>query len=633
MCGIHIIIDKYNRLNEISIEHMLAATHHRGPDARQWKVIRSARQTIWMASNRLKISDLRDVANQPMCSEDNRHILVFNGAIYNHNHVRKQELPETNFKTTSDTETLLHLLIKKHTAAPALLNGMFTLGFYDQHTERFLLARDRWGMKPLYWFENSAFVIVSSEIKGILASGLVAKEPNLTQIPHYLLFNFARRPDTFYQNIFELEPGSICSFLPGQSLQEVMRLTIPDRQVNRFSETAGFALQRNIISSDKLITELDNALQQTARYWQADVPAGLLLSGGVDSTLLLACAHQAGIQSLPVFTIAYSVADKAYATQDHLYARRAAHQYKADLHEVPVDSNLLEQFPEWITTLDQPVADGAAWLTFLLAQEARKHVRVLISGAGADELFAGYNRHWAYYQYLKLYPFIRHYLPLSARKLPDFFAQSHYGRLWQKALQQLHPLPAQTFIRFTAGTTAFSGIDKIDWESGFIKDLKTRPTDFVENYLAAALRFEQTHYLIGDVLSITDRMTMQHGIEARLPYLDDTLVAVAQSVLATTLLRCGRKWLLKRILSQRQGKAYTSRHKEGFGMPFGHWLRTTSVAKHITAPVKNRNSLAYSIIDYSFANNLLQSHQLGKASYPAELWSLALLTAWLEKEF
>ncbi|MDJ1470575.1 asparagine synthase (glutamine-hydrolyzing) [Xanthocytophaga flava] len=621
MCGIHIIIDKQNQLNEKPIQQMLSATYYRGPDAQVWTQIISSRQTVWMANNRLKISDLRDIANQPMSTADGQFTLVFNGAIYNHVPLRQTKLSDTEFATLSDTETLLQLLVRYGHSIFSELNGMFAVALYDKFTETLIIARDRWGIKPLYWFENDAFLIISSEIKGILATGLVPKNPNLNQIQHYLSFKFPCRPQTFYKNIFEVEPGRICQTSYSSELHTISHLSIPQRSTSK------------ILHKEEARNNIAQALEETIyQYSTADVPAGLFLSGGVDSTLLLASLYAKGIKNFPVFTIGYTDSDKPYATQDQYFAQQAARQYKADMHEVVVDSQLLDQFSEWVRTIDQPVADGAAWLTYLLSQEACKYVKIILSGAGADELFAGYNRHWAYYQYLRTPSFIRKGIPLLNHIPHHKFSKTHYGRLWEKALQQLHPSPEQTYIRFTSGATSFSWHKELSSRIQEELFTTTSQQQSLENSLATALHFDQSHYLISDVLTITDRMTMQHGIEARVPYLDNTVVEQAQNISATDLLKYGKKWLLKDILSRKQGTAYNKRRKEGFGMPLGHWLRKP-VSDNIFRSLQNSDSLIYEIVDYAWVQQLKKNHITGSADYTSELWGLSLLATWLELNF
>ncbi|MDJ1491582.1 asparagine synthase (glutamine-hydrolyzing) [Cytophagaceae bacterium DM2B3-1] len=621
MCGIHIIVDKQNQLDEKPIQLMLSATHYRGPDAQDWTQIVSSYQTIWMANNRLKISDLRDIANQPMKTGNGQYTLVFNGAIYNHIALRTTHLKETEFVTQSDTETLLQLVARHGHSIFSELNGMFAIAFYDKLTEKLSIARDRWGIKPLYWFENNAFLIISSEIKGILATGLVPKRPNLNQIQHYLSFKFPRRPQTFYENIFEVEPGKICQASYRDDLHTIRQLHVPQRSTVK------------IPNKEDIQNNIAQALEETVyQYTTADVPSGLFLSGGIDSTLLLASLHTKGVKDFPVFTIGYTDSDKPYATKDQHFAQQAARQYRAAMHEVVVDSQLFVQFSEWVKTIDQPVADGAAWLTYLLSQEARKYVKIILSGAGADELFAGYNRHWAYYQYLRTPSFIRKSIPLL-HHIPQYkFAKTHYGRLWEKALQQLHSSPEQTYVRFTSGATSFPWHKELSSRIQAELFTNTGKKESVENYLTSALHFDQSHYLISDVLTITDRMTMQHGIEARVPYLDNTVVEQAQNISAIDLLKYGKKWLLKDILSQKQGTAYNKRRKEGFGMPLGHWLRKP-VSDNIFRSLQNSDSLIYEIVDYAWVQQLKKNHITGSADYTSELWGLSLLATWLELNF
>jgi asparagine synthase (glutamine-hydrolysing) len=586
MCSIHLILDKQSESRPEAVGRMVAATTHRGPDAHQCQAVHSSRQVLSLGHNRLKITDLRDAANQPMATPDGRFWLLFNGAIYNFHALRSRL--------------------------------------------RHLLARDPWGMKPLFYAENDKYLVVSSEIRGVLASGLVPKEPELGQVAHYLRFKFAQRPGTFYRGIFELEPGVPYASSPGKELSGGGLLPGEDA-----------AEVTAIPPGENILTRLTLALTETvSRHLQADVPAGLLLSGGVDSTLLLALAREAGITDLPVFTVGYAREDEAHATRDHSFARQAARQYGAAYHEVPVGRGLLESFWEWLPTLDQPIGDGAAWLTWLLAEEAKKHVKVVLSGAGADELFGGYHRHWAFYQYLKRYDWLQLAAPLLrpvAAALPNYVVL----RRWHKLGTQLGSQPGETFVNFTAHLSATLLRGEVNTAATSLFPQTTEwvgPTpggtksDFIEENLQHALRYDQRHYLPGDVLAVTDRMTMQHGLEARLPYLGQGVAGLAQSLPATFRLGAGRKWLLREVLQQRGGAPYVQRRKEGFGMPFGHWLRTPA-GKPLVELLCNQESAIFEVLLYKRVNQMLQRHLSGKRDYNSELWTLLVLAGWLEQEF
>jgi asparagine synthase (glutamine-hydrolysing) len=372
-------------------------------------------------------------------------------------------------------------------------------------------------------------------------------------------------------------------------------------------------------------------LEAVKRHIPAEVPAGIFLSGGVDSTLLLALANEAGIQHTPVFAVANAAKDRSFGTRDYHFARLAAGQYKATYHELVISSAMLKEFSAFISHIDQPVGDGAAWLTFLLSQEAKLHVSVILSGAGADELFAGYNRHWAYFQYLKRYTGLMNVLPMlkktarlvpAGRKVP--FRKSF--RLLQKMILQASPSPEQTFINFTAHLNLGKDTGKNTSIPASLDE------EAIEDYLRQALTFDQQHYLSADILTITDRMTMQHSLEARLPYLDAEVVQAAAALPASFLLKHGKKWLLKEILTKRSGEVYVKRPKEGFGMPFGQWLKDTTGRPFIQL-LKNPGHILYQTFPYHQMEHLLQAHISGKMDYSSELWTLVVLAAWLQQEF
>jgi asparagine synthase (glutamine-hydrolysing) len=613
MCGIHLIVDKTLQLSPLPVQQMQQALRYRGPNAGNQLTIKTHHQWVHIAQNRLRITDIQSEADQLFRSADGRYTLAYNGEIYNYREIRKRLEAKYNFRTQSDTEVLLYLLMEQGMAGLKEVNGMFAFAFYDSQEENLYLCRDRFGMKPLFYAENEKYLIVSSEIKGILASSLIEKELNSGQIPYYLRFKFAKRPQTFFQNIYEIEPGFVYTYAAGKTLQKNTQLP---------------AFQANI--PEKIsITHLEQTLASAVqRHLPMEVPAGLFLSGGVDSTLLLALIQDSGIRNLPVFSIANSTDDASFGTQDYLYARKAAKQYGAQYHEIEITPDILTHFYEFVERIDQPIGDGAAWLTWLLSQQARKYVKVVLSGAGADELFAGYNRHQAYFQYLKNYPWLQYLLPVlkkSAFLLPasSSLPLRKQVRLLHKLLSQMDVSRRQTFVNFTAHLT-FKEIERE-------LDPQEEAQD-IEHYLKKALQYDRAHFLSADVLAITDRMTMQASLEARLPYLDAQLAALMEAVPVSVLFQKGKKWMLKDILSRRGGKAYVERSKEGFGMPFGRWLKSQK-GKLLVELLQNREAILYHHTSYEEINRLLHSHLSGKSDYSSELWTIVLLIAWLEKEF
>jgi asparagine synthase (glutamine-hydrolysing) len=599
MCGIHLLVDKKKTLDENPIRQMLQALQHRGPDAADVFSIESYWQTFFLASNRLKISDLNNIANQPFVSADENFVLCFNGAIYNHTELRQNLEKKYPFRTRSDTETLLYQLIEKGESGLAEINGMFAFIMLDIRQGTVHFGRDPEGMKPLYLFENESYLILSSEIKGIVASGLVEKKLNISQIESYLRFRFAQPPQTFFENIFEVETGICFTFQPGK--QEQIRrqnFTLPDSSA--------------ISTPPESIETLETLLTASVvRHFRADVPAGLFLSGGVDSTLLLSLLQNAGYEHVPAFSVA-----NEGLTQDENFARQAARQFKAEHFQIQTDSRLLLDFENFIRKTDQPIADSATWLTLLLAEEAKKQgLKVILSGAGADELSGGYNRHWAYFQYLK------HYELLSSKLF--FFKKSILkdSRFSRKFVQNLSADPIQTFQNFTSLSLLSPPTD----------GQKVKAVD-KNRLMQQALTYDREHFLRQDVLRLTDQMGMQAGVEVRLPYLDAEIVQLVGSLGGNFRMQHGKKWLLKRILSENGGKKYTGRKKEGLGFPFGKWLLEPN-GGHLIELLQNKWKIIYQFVDYQAVMKILNIHRSGKTDYSSELWAVTFLAGWLEDHF
>jgi asparagine synthase (glutamine-hydrolysing) len=390
MCGINFILDKKGVLDGKPIHQMNHATQHRGPDHSGFYNLLKDGKNLYFAASRLKIMDLSDNANQPFVSEDGNYILVFNGEIYNYHDIKNTLLHKGyTFKSSSDTEVLFHALIESGDRIIKKLNGMFALIFYDRNNDRLFFARDRAGMKPLFYYEDDLFLIASSEIKGILASGLVKKELDEQQIPHYLKFRVARKPSTFFKNIFELEEGRIiCK-------------TGHNTEIDDYDSY----IQKDLtpIHDAQLIEKVEETIYEAfLRHTIADVPLGLFLSGGVDSTLLLALAQRER-KSLPTFSIIHEENTRSYGTMDGLYSRLAVKKFgnSLDHHEIIASPDILNEVDDLIGQMDQPIGDSAALLTWFLSRYAKNMVKTVLSGTGADEFFAGYNRHHAFYHYLK----------------------------------------------------------------------------------------------------------------------------------------------------------------------------------------------------------------------------------------
>lgn len=622
MCGFHLIIAKKNPaadLNQV-LQRMMQASAHRGPDASRTIHWQDSRQEIWFGAQRLKITDLSDQANQPFVSPDERYALLYNGELYNFYELRNRLLAQgETFTTYSDTEVMLKMLIRQGSAALEEFEGMFALAFYDRQEESLLLARDAFGIKPLYYTETDSFFLASSSSRSLAVSGLVSTEIDPEQIDHYLYFRYPQKGRTLYRQIHSLPEKSYLTLSPEQTSQLQQHSSSSPSVNDLLPETLELLYQTEELLKDAVL-----------RHIATDVPTGLFLSGGVDSTLILALIKETGAPPIPTFSIVNDAKEKNFGTQDYRYSRLAAKQYGSYHQEVPLSLSLFSTHLEnFVQKIDQPVGDSGAMMTYLLSHEASQRVKVVLSGAGADELFCGYNRHAAYAYYLKHYQWFTrlHRLGKSATTLlPTGFPHPlrKTFRLIKKYAYSLSNDPATTFQQFIG----FPALSAPPFNPTTTESVAPEDPCFIEYYLALALEHDQCHYLIEDVLQISDHSSMAHSLELRVPYLDAPLARYIQSLPAVFRLQRGKKWILKQLLNRYGGQPFAHRAKEGFGLPFGHWLRRESlpvIHQYLDDPQQS----IYQFIPPEKAQHLLKMHRSGRHDYSAEIWSLLLLSAWL----
>jgi asparagine synthase (glutamine-hydrolysing) len=622
LCGINLIIDKRGKLSGDTIRQMTAVTAHRGPDNTGLGVDTYGAGNIYFGHNRLKIIDPSEAANQPFHSADNRYLLLYNGELYNYRELR-QGLQQKGcvFRTQSDTEVILQLLIREGQRGLSQMNGMFALAFYDRQEKLLWLARDRFGIKPLFYCETPDYFVVSSEIKGILRSGLIAKELNVSQLAHYLYYKHAAKPQTFYRHIQELKEGNALYYAGGKS--NLVAFTTTKHAIVKADNPAQL-----VHYTERLLTD------SVVKHLTADVPVGLFLSGGIDSTLLLALLHRAGHRHFPAFTIAHETTTGTFGTEDARFARKAAQKYEANHTVFPIDDSLLTETDAFVQGMDQPIADSAALLTAYLARQVKPHIKVALSGAGADELFGGYNRHRAFYKYLqnqqKAFFFKQVAKPLMPL-MPTGFGHPLRKKflLWHKLAHKIQKSPRQTFLNFTAMDHR---LHQLLLQPAPDEATPLLPLTGSTDWLGWCLRHDQHQYLVSDVLAITDQAAMQHSLEVRTPYLENHLAMFLTGISPEVLFRHGQKWILKDLLAQHHGKEFIGRSKEGFGMPLGRWLRKLP-NQWFLAELQQADHIIFTYIDYTGTQILLQKHLRGQHDFSTELWALIVLAKWLQHNF
>ncbi|MEX2513528.1 MAG: asparagine synthase (glutamine-hydrolyzing) [Cyclobacteriaceae bacterium] len=535
MCGVNMVVNDQAHGQEI-INSLMNANRHRGPDHSDWVKINDG---TFLAGNRLKTLDLKDGANLPLVDQKNGFYLVWNGFLYNYPELKNRLLDlGEEFLTHSDGEVLFKWLKRFGMDGMKSLNGMYALTFVDAMKGFVMIARDPTGMKPLYYLSRNDQLYCASEAKSIQKSIPSPFNLDQSQIAPYLFLRHAMPQSTFLKEIKELSPGSVKIFnLNGDYISE--------HHVNIDPDSTG------IKNSDKFEILLKDAI---LKHLHADVPIGMLLSGGADSALLYHMWYKETGQPLPTYTTAFGDRNGG----DAPFARSLAKKYHGAHHEILVTPDLfLKVWPDYIRTLDQPIGDSAGFLTWLMAEKAKEKVKILISGAGADELWGGYNRHSAFKVYLRYHRWVDFLVRL--KKFSPLM-----GRRGKKMLNAMHPLPERTFMNFAALMPLPEKLAN--------SLLEQYPSDLPA--YKSALEWDRSIYLVNDILKIHDNACMVHGIEGRAPYLDGPLISFSQGLEEKTHLEMPSKFWIKEILKRDGLEGFANRKKSGFGLPIREWLLT-----------------------------------------------------------
>lgn len=585
MCGIHLIWGK--KASKKSIQALVDATHHRGPDQ---SAIYSPWNGLWIGVNRLKILHHGPDADQPFWAPDGNSLLILNGEIYNFQELRRLLTKMgIEFITQSDTEVLLHYLKIFGQKGLEKLNGMFSIIYIDLISKSVLVARDRNGEKPLYYAQSPDNLVISSELRGITA--FQAHVPDWDQVDHFFYFRAPAPGKTFHRGISAWKPGRYSTLFRHDTFRWD---TLPVPQGDNEPTTQ---------------TSFAKLLEKTVlNQFHADVPVGLLLSGGADSSLLYSLWYKKTGTSLPAYTIQV---EKKYRSKyaDGDQAIRFSKQIPTDHHLIDIDQKaFLENWEEYIRSVDLPIGDSAGFLTWMIGKKAKSEVKVLISGAGSDELWGGYQRHAAFDKYLQLQRFWC--------KWADYLKKLPFGKNWKKFTSGIQLDPNTTFLNFSA--------------------LQNPPTEMIGDYerifnpklpvYKRMLDFDRQVYLVQDVLKVHDNALMAHGIEGRSPYLDSSLLGLWQRVEDPALL-LGKPWI-KNLLRENELGWVADRKKFGFGLPLQEWLSESGeISKRVFATLKEFDKTQ----GENFSNpvrQILRNPESGVKTQFLTLYNLFLLAEW-----
>lgn len=599
----------------------------------------SAEINIGLGHKRLSIIDLSAAAQQPMSNEDNTLWVTYNGEIYNFNELRSElERKGHVFKSTSDTEVVLHLYEEEGLLAVEQFNGMFAFALWDSKQKRLWLCRDRLGIKPLVYYWDGKHFAFASEIKALLADPAIPKELDYEALPLYLTFNYVPAPYTIFKGIRKLEPGHFL-VLENGNLAITKYWDAPET-IDPEIASLPFAEQETFYK-DHLFNLINNAVSSRMI---ADVPLGAFLSGGIDSSLIVALMARNSDKPVQTFSIGYKN-DALYDETE--YAREVAELYNTAHYEFKLShENMLDSIGHVLSTLDEPFADSSAIPTYIVSQETRKHVTVALSGDGGDELFAGYRSYLAEYWFAKY------------MMVPGLFRESLFGKIIN-ALPDSRDTKGLEFIRrmkkFLKGTKGSFAERVLALKEVFPKDVRQKilleaPNDNSLNdpalkWVERLLNFYQgdrlnsilysdlKDSLPGDMLTRVDRMSMKNSLEVRVPFLDHRVVELAFQMPGSLKLKNGKtKYILKETFKDILPASLYRRPKAGFEVPISRWLKNELkfLLDQYLAENKIQNQ---GIFDSKIIKQLVGQHLSGKTDTSWMLWNLIVFQCWYENYF
>jgi asparagine synthase (glutamine-hydrolysing) len=629
MCGIAGAISLRGlRLEAETLRGMAATLRHRGPDdCGAWL---NPASTAGLGSTRLAIIDLSADGRQPMADASGRRWIAYNGEVYNYLGLRDELVGRgAAFRSRTDTEVILSLYAEQGADCLKRLRGMFAFAVWDESDQSLFLARDRLGKKPLYYYQDADWFLFGSEIKAILAhpAAGAARRVKAASLPAYLTYGYVPTPDTLFEGIRSLPPGHWLRLRDGRAtIQAYWEPPLP-----------AASNHSNLSEADWAAGLLDKLREAVRLRLVSDVPLGAFLSGGLDSSAVVALMAEAGAGRVKTFAIGFSD-EPSFDERPH--ARRVAEALGCEHHEFDVRARSFDLVPLLVRHHDQPFGDSSALPTYLVARCAREHVTVALTGDGGDELFAGYDR----FRAARLAEAV-HRAPGAAlagraalavaEALPQGTAYRDLGRAATRFLRgAAQPLPERYLgwvsLMAPEAVAALTGsnFDPVGHFAGYFRQSNGDP-------VGALLDINLRTYLPDDLLVKADRATMAASLEARSPFLDHELVEFAAGIPLD--LKLGRglggaKRILKRALAGRLPPEILNRRKHGFGVPVGRWFRDElrqPLHDHLLSPRATQRGY----LRPEAVRQMVDSHQRGERDHGHALWALLTLELWHQLYF
>ena len=630
MCGIcgKVSLNPDRPVDPEGVRQMARSLRHRGPEDEGLYFFQTKEKpflSVALGHRRLKIIDLSDRAHQPLSNETGKIWVIFNGEIYNYRELRAELLQKGHpFRSSSDTEVLVHLYEEEGVEFVRRLDGMFAFALWDEGRKLLLLARDPIGKKPLFYAEEEGEIAFASELKALLQDPYLRKKIDEDAIDQYLALYYIPAPRTVFRGVKKLLPGQVLIYERGES-----RIT-PYWTLRQEEDVA-----TEEASKERLLSLLEEA---TRKRLISDVPLGVFLSGGLDSSAVVAMMRRIA----PRGTIrTFSIGFEESRYDERPFARRVADIFKTDHHEFLMKPDLLEVLPKIVWSLDEPFADSSVLPTFYLAQYTRREVTVALNGDGGDELFGGYERYVA--NVLSAW-IQRNRLVKPFRSLASFaglFSDGEADRAkipvrLKRFSEGLSFLPEERYVHWVGlfsreereelYTDTFRERLSAEGASQFLRDCYSHFPDL--SFPEATPLVDMISYLPNDLLVKADRMTMAHALEGRSPFLDKALLTFAAGLPFSMKVRgMTTKYLLRKALAPFLPKEILGRKKQGFGVPLGLWFRG-ELREMMQELLLSERFLDRGLFRREAVAQLIHQHLSGREDVGARLWSLLILELW-----
>jgi asparagine synthase (glutamine-hydrolysing) len=621
MCGICGLVSLNGETVDRSVlEGMSATLTHRGPDSEGVFV----ENGTGIAARRLAIIDL-ETGDQPLSNEDGSVTVVQNGEIYNYRELRAELIDKGHrFRTQGDTEVLAHLYEEHGPRFADRLRGMFAVAVWDAKRKRLVIARDRFGIKPLYYSVTGESLSFASELKALLYQPRFSREIDQDAVEAFLAFSFVPAPLSIFRDVRKLPPGSILVWEADQGSE----VTI-ERYARVRPAPAGEIRNE---SEEELAEELRERLRDSVRaHLIADVPVGVLLSGGIDSCTLAALASEAEGR-VSTFTIGFD--ERQFDERD--LARIVAERYGTDHHELLVQPDAAALLPALAEAFDEPFADSSAIPTYLVSELARRHVKVALSGEGGDELFGGYNYYAGHALARRLAPAAWLLRPLVERLPTSTGKPSSFD--WQ-AKRFVRAARLSTLERHYAWKSVFTPVERAELvhpdRRASVDPLEIMRPHFAETdgseELARVMGLDLGLFMVDDMLVKTDRASMAHSLEARVPILDPVVAELALALPSRLKVRrLAKKRLLRRAVAPLLPREILEGEKRGFVPPIAAWLQKDlrPLTQEVLSPANIRRQ---GFFRPEVVGRLLESHRAGRVDNSRKIWALLTFSLWHER--